>query len=279
MGFRAAPFVLWKNGCWLKGAGTQIVAQKCLFHQTPPPPSPPHMCSQNDQRDVGIILRHIICWGPPPPMPPQVGHPPPPETADKEEGGGLGTGPLCPPPPEAIFFSPKFGSQGETEAFRWADTDPPSEVRRAWFAHGHAHCPGTSMQRGYPGVTSRGATEQRGRGARFRPGTRPTTEPHRTPHVPMWDPASPHPPLPQPFAPGPCAPHCLSAQCPRDGTGGSPTPVATPPPPKGGGAGLTLEGAGITRGGGGYFQAGDDFVFKEGGEIPPRRSMGAFAVH
>ena len=49
-----------------KGAGTQILAwNEKIF--------PPHMCSQNDQRDVGIILSHI-CWGwTPPPPPPRHG--------------------------------------------------------------------------------------------------------------------------------------------------------------------------------------------------------------
>ena len=40
-------------------------------------PPPPHLSSQNDQRDVGIILSHR-CWvAPPPPPARQVGHPRP----------------------------------------------------------------------------------------------------------------------------------------------------------------------------------------------------------
>ena len=60
------------------------------------------MCSQNDQRDVEIILSRGG-WGRPPhtptPQPPR--RTPPPGTADKEGGGGLGNGPPCPftPPP------------------------------------------------------------------------------------------------------------------------------------------------------------------------------------
>ena len=45
-----------------EGVGTQILTRKNF----PSTIFPPHMCSQNDQRDVGIIPSHI-CWGPPPP--------------------------------------------------------------------------------------------------------------------------------------------------------------------------------------------------------------------
>ena len=76
---------------------------------------PPHLSSQNDQRDVGIILSHR-CWvDPPPPPARQVGHPrpepPPPVTAAKEGGGGLGKWASVspPPPPRAIFFPPSAG--------------------------------------------------------------------------------------------------------------------------------------------------------------------------
>ena len=47
-----------------KGAGTQILARKIFSRKN----FSPHMCSQNDQRDVGIILSHV-CWGRTPPPP------------------------------------------------------------------------------------------------------------------------------------------------------------------------------------------------------------------
>ena len=47
-----------------KGAGTQILARKIFSRKK----FPPHMCSQNDQRNVGIILSHV-CWGRTPPPP------------------------------------------------------------------------------------------------------------------------------------------------------------------------------------------------------------------
>ena len=79
-----------------KGAGTQILA-RILFSLKK---FPPHMCSQHDQRDVGIILSHV-CWGGIPPLAPgtagraapaQTPLParPPPGTATKEGEGGVG---------------------------------------------------------------------------------------------------------------------------------------------------------------------------------------------
>ena len=65
MGFRARPFVLCKDGCCRqRRRNTNFGPEKCFSRKN----VPPHMCSQNDQRDVGIILSHI-CWGwtPPPP--------------------------------------------------------------------------------------------------------------------------------------------------------------------------------------------------------------------
>ena len=59
MGFRAGPFVLCKDGCYRqRRRNTQFW--------------PGNVCSQNDQRDVGIILSHV-CWGRPPPPPPGHG--------------------------------------------------------------------------------------------------------------------------------------------------------------------------------------------------------------
>ena len=73
---------------------------------------PPHMCSQNDQRDVGIILSHA-CLGSPPPPPParQEGHsqPKPPSWHGNQGGGGGGLGKWAsvpiPPPPAKQFSS------------------------------------------------------------------------------------------------------------------------------------------------------------------------------
>ena len=73
---------------------------------------PPHLSSQNDQRDVGIILSHR-CWVDPPPRHGRSGtpalNPPPPVTAAKEGGGGGGLGKwasVSPPARRAIFFPP-----------------------------------------------------------------------------------------------------------------------------------------------------------------------------
>ena len=107
-----------------KGAGTQILARKFFSRKK----FPPHMCSQNDQRDVGIILRHG-CWGRTPPPPGTAGRAapaqtPPPGTATKEGegGGGWANGLPChPPPPPAKQFSsrpalsPVRGSLGPPE--------------------------------------------------------------------------------------------------------------------------------------------------------------------
>ena len=70
---------------------------------------PPHMCSQNDQRDVGIILSHV-CWGRTPPPPArQEGQPqpkPPSRHGDQAGGGGgWANGLPCHPPPPAKQFS------------------------------------------------------------------------------------------------------------------------------------------------------------------------------
>ena len=59
LGFRAGPFVLCKDGCCPQRRRDTNFGPKSFFHQNFPPP---HMCGQNDQRDVGIILSHI-CLG------------------------------------------------------------------------------------------------------------------------------------------------------------------------------------------------------------------------
>ena len=76
---------------------------------------PPHWSSQNDQRNVGIILSHR-CWVDPPPPARQVGRPrpePPPPVQAAKEGGDNGL--LCPPPAEQ-FSSRPWGGGGTSRA-------------------------------------------------------------------------------------------------------------------------------------------------------------------
>ena len=109
MGFRVGPFVLCKNGCWRQRRRNTNFGPKKFF---PPIISPPHLSSQNDQRDVGIILSHR-CWVDPPPPPParQVGQPrpePPPSRHGGQGGGGGEWASVPPPPRRAIFFPPRL---------------------------------------------------------------------------------------------------------------------------------------------------------------------------
>ena len=66
------------------------------------------MCSQNDQRDVGIILSHVCRGRTPPPPARQVGQPQPtPPSRHGDQGGGLEKWASVPSPPcKAIFFPP-----------------------------------------------------------------------------------------------------------------------------------------------------------------------------
>ena len=74
MGFRAEAFVLCKDGCCHQRRPNTISGRENFFSLKK---FPPHMCSQNDQRDVGIILSHV-CWGRTPPPPArQAGQPTP----------------------------------------------------------------------------------------------------------------------------------------------------------------------------------------------------------
>ena len=59
MGFRVGPFVLCKNGCWRQRHRNTKFGPKKFFPPIISPP--PHLSSQNDQHDVGIILSHR-CW-------------------------------------------------------------------------------------------------------------------------------------------------------------------------------------------------------------------------
>ena len=99
------PLFCVKTDVAAKGTGTPNFDPEKLFS---PNIFPPHMCSQNDQRGVRIILSHI-CWGrpPPPPAAQQVGQPRPksPSRHDDQGGGGVGQmGFRAIHPPKAIFF-------------------------------------------------------------------------------------------------------------------------------------------------------------------------------
>ena len=103
MGFRAGPFVLCKDGCCHQRRRNTNFGPENFFSLKN---FPPHMCSQNDQRDVGIILSHV-CWGRTPAR--QVGQPQPkPPSRHGDQGGGGGgwaNGLTCHPPPAKQFSS------------------------------------------------------------------------------------------------------------------------------------------------------------------------------
>ena len=102
-----------------KGAGTQILARKIFSLKN----FPPHMCSQNDQRDVGIILSHT-CWGRTPPPPGTAGRAAPAQTPlparrPRRGRGGLGKwASVQSPPCKAIFFPPSSEYHSPTRADR-----------------------------------------------------------------------------------------------------------------------------------------------------------------
>ena len=106
-GFRVGPFVLCKNGCWRQRPTNTKFGPKKFFPPIIPPP--PHLSSQIDQRDVGIILSHG-CWvDPPPPRHGRSGTPalnsPLPSRRPRREGGGVGKmGFRVTPPPQSNFL-------------------------------------------------------------------------------------------------------------------------------------------------------------------------------
>ena len=118
MGFCAGPFVLCKDGCChQRRRNTNFGPENCFSRNN----VPPHMCSQNDQRD---ILSHV-CWGRPPPLPlpaRQVGQPqpkPPSRHGDQGgEGGGLANGLPCHPPPPAKQFSSRPAENNKFRGLR-----------------------------------------------------------------------------------------------------------------------------------------------------------------
>ena len=110
MGFCAGPFVLCKDGCCRQRRRNTNFGPENFFSRKN---VPPHMCSQNDQHDVGIILSHV-CWGRPPPPPGTAGraapaHTPLPARRPRRGRGGLEKWASVPYPPcKAIFFPPSF---------------------------------------------------------------------------------------------------------------------------------------------------------------------------
>ena len=110
MGFRAGPFVLCKDGCCHQRRRNTNFGPEKFFSRKK---FPPHMCSQNDQRDVGIILSHVCwVWTPPPPAR-QVGQPqpkPPSRHGRPRRGRGGQMGFRAIPPP-AKQFSSRLGKQ------------------------------------------------------------------------------------------------------------------------------------------------------------------------
>ena len=108
MGFRARLFVLCKDRCCHQRRRNTNFGPEKFFHEK----IFSHMCSQNDQRNVGIILSHV-CWGrtPPPPPPSTAGRAAPAQTPlpvrrPRRGSGGLGkwASVPSPPPPQSNFF-------------------------------------------------------------------------------------------------------------------------------------------------------------------------------
>ena len=103
------------------------------------------MCSQNDQRDVGIILSHV-CWGwTPPPQARQVGQPQPkPLSRHGDQGGGGGgwaNGSPCHPPPRKAIFFPPNQNRGERGAFPLCSRVPDCPDSPTPFPGPTAPCP------------------------------------------------------------------------------------------------------------------------------------------
>ena len=107
MGFRAGPFVLCKDGCCHQRRRNTNFGPENFFSLKK---FSPHMCSQNDQRDVGIILSHL-CWGRTPPPPGTAGRAAPAQTPLPARRPRRGRGGLSkwasvpsPPPPQSNFL-------------------------------------------------------------------------------------------------------------------------------------------------------------------------------
>ena len=104
------PFVLCKDGCCHQRRRNTNFGPEKFF---PRKNFPPHMCSQNDQRDVGIHFEPCMLGSDPPPPARQVGQrqPKPPSRHGDQGGGGGGWANGLPPPPrKAIFFPPDWSA-------------------------------------------------------------------------------------------------------------------------------------------------------------------------
>ena len=118
-----------------EGAGTQNFGPKIFFPPIIPPP--PHLSSQDDQCDVGIILSHR-CWADPPPPARQVRHPrpePPLPSRRPRRGGGLGKWASVSPPPPAEQFSSRQGPPSDIpgpKSRRWGGVPHRRFGMTAW---------------------------------------------------------------------------------------------------------------------------------------------------
>ena len=101
----SGPLFCVRTDVGAKGAGTQNFGPKKFFPPIISPP--PHLSSQNDQRDVGIILSHG-CWVDPPPRHGRSDTPAlnPPLPSRRPRRGGVGKMGLrvTPPPPQSNFL-------------------------------------------------------------------------------------------------------------------------------------------------------------------------------